>query len=583
MSMNQATVCIPVYNAYEALCECLHAIEHTAGLHIPVVIADDASTDERIAPLIEEYCERSPTWRSITNAENLGFVATANRLFDEVDGDVVLLNSDTVPCGSWYEALCLCLDRVPDLATATPFSNNAEICSYPNFCVENEPCAYPALLSRAMADLEPRYPALPTGVGFCMLVTRRALQQLGSFNQDAFGKGYGEENDFCLRAAAAGLKNILCDNAYVIHRGGASFGPLGLKPNGENLQRLNAMHPGYDALIARFIEADPIKPVRAALAARYAQLYKENEAVSTDLPFTGERFTPECVREIAYEHWHRYAFAQTMIADKEVLDIACGEGYGSALLAASARHVTGVDIDPVSVSHAAQRYGKAHPNLDYVVGDVAAIPLKDDAVDVVVSFETIEHITAQKQLLAEIDRVLRDEGLLIISSPDRHMYSDVTGFVNEHHVKELYREELEALLGERFAAYRLFGQKLLFQSAIWQLGNEQSDKTHSARLNHGRIEHTSGPAYDPIYFIAVCARSKGRLPEVAPTLSLYGDREESVYEHYNDEVRRNMHAGAVIKEMEKHMDYLKSRVAELETQAPPTTTTWWSKLFKSTK
>ena len=149
------------------------------------------------------------------------------------------------------------------------------------------------------------------------------------------------------------------------------------------------------------------------------------------LPFTGERFTPECVREIWYEHWHRYAFAQRFAAGKRVLDAACGEGYGTAMLAGVAAHAFGVDIDATSVAHAQARYaGRA--NLEYRQADVTQLPFADRSFDVVVSFETLEHLAAQEQLLREFSRVLADDGVLVLSSPDKRTYSDLAGFRIRH-------------------------------------------------------------------------------------------------------------------------------------------------------
>ena len=109
-------------------------------------------------------------------------------------------------------------------------------------------------------------------MGFCLFLRRAALEAIGDFDQATFGRGYGEENDFCLRAAGHGWRNVLCDDAYVVHRGGASFGPAGLGPGGENLQRLTARYPGYNALVAGFIMADPLRPLRERLAQRLEAL-----------------------------------------------------------------------------------------------------------------------------------------------------------------------------------------------------------------------------------------------------------------------------------------------------------------------
>ncbi len=289
------------------------------------------------------------------------------------------------------------------------------------------------------------------------------------------------------------------------------------------------------------------------------------------LAFTGERFTPECVREIWYEHWHRYAFARGFAAGKRVLDAACGEGYGSALLADAAADVVGVDIDEKSIAHARARYA-ATPRLRYEHADATALPFADRAFDLVVSFETLEHLVAQEQLLAGFARVLDTEGVLLISSPDKRTYSELAGFRNEFHVRELYREELLALLAPHFPHVRLYGQKLLFQSALWAL---QSDgfRVEVCTANDAGNSLVSGFDYEPMYYIAVC--SQHELPDSLPGISLFGDREESVYTHYNHEIRKNMSAGARIAELEAEVQRLRENASSISIpNNPPQRRDW---------
>jgi SAM-dependent methyltransferase len=274
---------------------------------------------------------------------------------------------------------------------------------------------------------------------------------------------------------------------------------------------------------------------------------------SAELEFTGERFTPECVREMAYEHWHRYAWAAPLVAGKRVLDAACGEGYGSHLLSASAAEVIGVDLSMEAVEHARVKYSDS--NLSFRQADVTRLPLEDDSVDVVVSFETLEHLAEQDEMLAEFRRVLRSDGVLLISSPDRKTYSDETGYANPFHVRELYRDEFEALLARHFPAFRLFGQKLIFVSAIWNL--EQGGRTIVHTDHGGRVEHSETPEFPPVYFLAVASADDGFLPDFSP-VSLYSDRTESVYEHYNDEIRKHIRAGHLLAERDAEIERLKA-------------------------
>jgi SAM-dependent methyltransferase len=302
--------------------------------------------------------------------------------------------------------------------------------------------------------------------------------------------------------------------------------------------------------------------------------------VSESLAFTGERFTPECVREIWYEHWHRYAWARGFAQGGRVLDAACGEGYGSALLADVAASVVGVDISDVAVAHARARY-RDRANLSYLQADATALDaLPDASFDLIVSFETLEHVEAQEALVAGFARLLAPGGVLLLSSPDKETYSDARGYRNEHHVRELYRGELEALLARHFGAVRLFAHKLLFQSAIWPLqAAPAAIETLTGHAGSTRVDTTL--AYAPLYFLAVCARNEGELPaEASVRASLFGDAEESVYRHYDHEVRKNMGAGLRIQELEREL--ATARAAAIAPQTVPTTESggFWQRLLR---
>ena len=157
------------------------------------------------------------------------------------------------------------------------------------------------------------------------------------------------------------------------------------------------------------------------------------------LPWTGERYLPDVHGSIELEHLHRYLLASRLSLGKRVLDIACGEGYGSSLMSQSALSVIGVDIAADAVAHAKAKYQAS--NLEFRIGSCAAIPLPDHSVDVVVSFETIEHHHEHDAMMREIKRVLVPGGVLMISSPDKLEYSDIPNYSNEYHVRELYRGE----------------------------------------------------------------------------------------------------------------------------------------------
>lgn len=248
---------------------------------------------------------------------------------------------------------------------------------------------------------------------------------------------------------------------------------------------------------------------------------------SAALTFTGERFTPEVRGSIWYEHWHRYAVMATIVAGRSVLDAACGEGYGSYLLAASAAHVIGVDIAASAVAHARERY--ARPNLAFVAGSVAQLPLATASMDVITSFETIEHLREQQAMLAEFRRVLAPGGVLVISSPNRPVYNEDEAVENEFHVCELDRAELQTLLDPGFPHQAWYAQRVIAHSALWAQGDGAAG-TQFVNLAGDRVSMAREPA-PPMYFVVVCAAAEVPLPAL-PALSLFDDGARALWRDY---------------------------------------------------
>lgn len=261
------TVVVPVYNAPGEVDGCLAAVRRTVPDEFPVIVIDDASPDPAVRAVLAAWEREAPaSWQFLRNAENRGFVETANRGMQLAEGDVVLLNSDTVVTAGWLQGLQRCLASDPGIATATPWTNNGEIASIPEFCRANPvPPDAEAVAAVIAAAAPAAYPDIPTAVGFCMAIARQAIDRIGLFDAELFGKGYGEENDFCMRARAAGFRNVLCDDVYIVHLGGRSFGPTGLKPGEESMRRLLSRHPDYLALVEDFIGRDPLAPRRQAI------------------------------------------------------------------------------------------------------------------------------------------------------------------------------------------------------------------------------------------------------------------------------------------------------------------------------
>jgi SAM-dependent methyltransferase len=178
----------------------------------------------------------------------------------------------------------------------------------------------------------------------------------------------------------------------------------------------------------------------------------------------GERLETNIYNDVAVEHLHRYAFVMKFVKDKHVLDLASGEGYGSNLIAREACNVIGVDISQEALAHARQKYQK--DNLKFLHGSASNVPVDSNSIDIVVSFETIEHHNEHEEMLLEIKRVLKPDGILIMSSPDKLNYTDLPKHQNPFHIKELYLEEFRELIKNHFNNSRILFQKTGYGSIL---------------------------------------------------------------------------------------------------------------------
>ncbi|MCS6318444.1 MAG: class I SAM-dependent methyltransferase [Nitrospira sp.] len=276
--------------------------------------------------------------------------------------------------------------------------------------------------------------------------------------------------------------------------------------------------------------------------------------VLPELEATGERFLPEMQGTIALEHVHRYAMAKDFAARQIVLDIACGEGYGSAGLAGVAAQVYGVDIAPDAIAHAKAKYQR--PNVEFLTGRCADIPLADGTVDLVVSFETIEHHTEHNEMFAEIKRVLRPGGLMIMSSPDKLEYTERANHANAYHVKELYAEEFQRLVERHFAHVAILGQRVLYASAI--LPSDYPGKSIHYHREHGAGIQSGNGLVRPCYQVAVA--SDAALPSLGGSLFEEigeSDPEIGLLRHQLDHARQRI-AGleAEVEGLKRAIDFI---------------------------
>jgi 2-polyprenyl-3-methyl-5-hydroxy-6-metoxy-1,4-benzoquinol methylase len=279
------------------------------------------------------------------------------------------------------------------------------------------------------------------------------------------------------------------------------------------------------------------------------------------LTFTGERFLTECQGEMVYEHWHRYLLAREYASGKRVLDVASGEGYGAHLLAGVAESVVGVDLSEDAVKHASAKYAKS--NLQYIAASCTQIPLPDASFDFIVSFETIEHIdgAAQTAFLREVNRLLKPDGLFLISSPNRPEYSEKSGYMNEYHVKELDKEELRSELQQHWPYQEWFGQRLSFYSITWPIDRSASFNWASSVEGDRRFP-------EPVYFLVFCSKDENALRRIDAPLTFVSDNENSVYEAWTRTYRDNVAINTENQRLRKLLDERDASLIESRASMP---------------
>jgi SAM-dependent methyltransferase len=217
-----------------------------------------------------------------------------------------------------------------------------------------------------------------------------------------------------------------------------------------------------------------------------------------------ERFSPHFKGDIALDHMARYALAATMIqSTHEVLDVASGEGYGTALLAAVANRVTGMDRSAEAVEHASAKY--VRPNLRYLRGNAEQmLDLRDEFFDVVVSFETIEHLQYPNTFLNEVKRVLKPTGFLIISTPDEEVFNEGRAAPNPFHLHEFSRYDFDVTLTDRWKYTRLLGQTTSRYSVIASADGNPVNAFMMGRDREGSVE-LQGVIPRPMYLIGIAS------------------------------------------------------------------------------
>ncbi|MEI2263856.1 glycosyltransferase [Erwinia sp. CGal63] len=265
-------VIVPVYAGLEETQECIESTLASIPDWAQLVVINDCSPEPELTEWLRQRSSKNE-FILLENETNLGFVATVNRGMQlHLRNDVLLLNSDVEVANDWLERIRDAAYSKERVGSITPFSNNATICSFPNFCEDNE-----LLLGLDVKALDDHFASygtqdnlveIPTGIGFCMYIRRDCLNQVGYFDVETFGRGYGEENDWCQRADKLGWKNYHQLNVFAYHKGGVSFAGEQSPRKIRAMELLAELHPNYTADVMAFIAADPAKKARQQIMAR---------------------------------------------------------------------------------------------------------------------------------------------------------------------------------------------------------------------------------------------------------------------------------------------------------------------------
>lgn len=417
------SVIIPVYNQHEMTNECIKAVLDTTA-NCEIIVVDNGS----VPPIDEAYFGQSSI---IRNNTNLGFPAAVNQGIRAAKGDVVvLLNNDVIVTPRSLERLANWLNEYDIVGPMTNYCAGRQKVTIGAYTDINE------LNHRALEFTKERLGSsigVNWVIGFCMAFKKSLFDEIGEFDESLWPCS-GEEIDFCFRAVTAGHSIGMAQDTYVHHVGSQTF---------EAMQ--NAGEVDYDKIVERN---------NAHLAAKWgADCWLRQDLCR----FTGERAMPLAggmPKGVMQEHWERYRFALDHVEGKRVLDVACGAGYGSALLAEKALSVIGVDVSSEAVL-----YSKAHykrENLEFRCGDACKLDLPEGSFDVVTSFETIEHLTDDAAFLQGLVRALADDGMFIISTP---LGGSPKQNPNKFHVGFYQRGGFGALLGQYFQNVHVLYQR----------------------------------------------------------------------------------------------------------------------------
>jgi GT2 family glycosyltransferase len=262
-------IIIPVYNDINTI-ECVNRALKNTDYPYNIIIVNDKSTNEEVVSFLYSLCGKENIVL-LENHVNSGFAASVNRGMSYSDNDVVLLNSDAFVTKKWLSKMHRCAYSDERIMTVTPLSNSATICSVPNFNQDNEiPDGFTIDTFAEFIETISlkKVITIPSGVGFCMLIKRKAINLFGLFDVETFGKGYAEENDFCLRINEAGHYNVVDDTTFVYHIGKCSHKDKASVLLEKNLRILGKRYPYYHSMVHEFISKNPMRTIYENISLR---------------------------------------------------------------------------------------------------------------------------------------------------------------------------------------------------------------------------------------------------------------------------------------------------------------------------
>lgn len=281
-SAQTVDVIIPIYNAFEETTACIESVLIHTKHPFHLILINDGSPDKRVGTFLSKVEKFSEKILVINRSENKGFVKTVNEGFAQNKRhDVVILNSDTVVTANWLRKLREAAYSKETVATVTPLTNAGTICSVPNFCQDQplvksyNPDSFNAFIEASSLHI---FPEAPTGVGFCMYIKRSIMQKIGYFDT-VFGRGYGEENDFCQRALHNGFINIIADNTFVYHKGKSSFQDLQDVLVPKNLAIIETRYPKYHKSVEKFCQQTPLLSYHKLITKCLAADFRPHEGI----------------------------------------------------------------------------------------------------------------------------------------------------------------------------------------------------------------------------------------------------------------------------------------------------------------